>query len=247
MSTNRPASSSGAPDETLDPHVLTYHSYWSDNIPDQLVPHREKLAATLVAHPGWRLWQTEYCVMDWRRDLGIETALRVARVIHCDLAIANASAWHWWLAVSKENYKDGLIYTDWKKPGDEENILPSKTFWALGNYSRFIRPGMRRVGVRGGEQDVNGMMASAYLDQAARKVVMVLVNISEAPRTVRVALGRGERVAAAALKATPHVTSATQDLEAGEAVELASGFTVPARSVMTLVTIPEGAVSNGRR
>ena len=88
--------------------------------------------------------------MEGGRDLTIDTALRVARVIHCDLTLANASSWQWWLAVANEDYKSGLIYTDYRKPGDPENILESKILWALGNYSRFIRPGMRRVEMRGG-------------------------------------------------------------------------------------------------
>src|ERR1035441_8096513 len=32
------------------------------------------------------------------------------------------TAWQWWTAVSGVDYKDGLIFTDWKKPGDPESI-----------------------------------------------------------------------------------------------------------------------------
>ena len=49
------------------------------------------------------------------RDLGMETALFVANVIHADLTIANASAWQWWLAVSPYDFKDGLVYIDKSK------------------------------------------------------------------------------------------------------------------------------------
>jgi hypothetical protein len=70
--------------------IITYHSYWSDKIPDEMVPHRENLGHTMAAYPGWRLWQSEYCVMESGRDLGMDTALRVARVIQSDLAIAGA-------------------------------------------------------------------------------------------------------------------------------------------------------------
>jgi O-glycosyl hydrolase len=111
--------------------VVSYHSYWSDRIPDQLVPDRERLAQAMQDHPGWKIWQTEYCVMERGRDLTMDTALRVARVIDCDLTLANASAWQWWLAVANEDFKSGLIYTDYQKPGDSENILGSKTFWVL--------------------------------------------------------------------------------------------------------------------
>ena len=46
------------------------------------------------------------------------------------------TAWQWWTAVSGVDYKDGLIFTDWKKPGDPESIITAKLLWALGNYSR---------------------------------------------------------------------------------------------------------------
>ena len=46
------------------------------------------------------------------RDLGMTTALYVARVIHTDLTMANAASWQWWLALSANNYKDGLIYLE---------------------------------------------------------------------------------------------------------------------------------------
>jgi len=217
--------------------VLTYHSYWSDQIPGQLLPHREALAAALAKHPGWKLWQSEYCVMEGGRDLGMDTALRVARVIHCDLTVTNASAWQWWLAVSRGHYKDGLIYTDWKKPGDPENILPSKTLWALGNYSRFIRPCMRRVEVVG-KQDIQGLMVSAYLDQPNKHVAIVLVNMADQAAQATFKLARDGKASTTPLRVTPHLTTEKADLQSGEALEASAGLTVPPRSVMTLVSLP---------
>jgi len=38
--------------------------------------------------------------------------MQTARVMHYDLTVANLSACQWWTAVSPEDYKDGLIYTD---------------------------------------------------------------------------------------------------------------------------------------
>jgi O-glycosyl hydrolase len=213
--------------------VMTYHSYWSDKIPDQLVPHRLALGKALAAKPGWKLWQSEYCVMEHGRDLGMDTALRVARVIHLDLTLVNASAWQWWLAVASEDYKSGLIYTDYKRPGDAENILESKTLWSLGNFSRFIRPGMRRVEMSGGAQDIQGLMASAYTDESNRNHVAVFVNMSDKPASVRIRInGHPEHASA---KFIPYITSAESNLKRGDALDAASPFEVPARAVMSLV------------
>ena len=91
---------------------------------------------------------SEYCILENNeliygggKDLGMDAAIYMAKVIHADLTIANASAWHWWLAISKYNYKDGLIYVENRPEGGYED---SKSLWVLGNYSRFIRPGAKK-------------------------------------------------------------------------------------------------------
>lgn len=211
--------------------VISYHSYWSDEIPDKLVPHREALGRAFTNCSGWKLWQSEYCIMEHGRDLGMDSALRMARIIHCDLTLVNASSWQWWLAVANENFKSGLIYTDYKKPGDDETIYESKLLWALGNYSRHIRPGMVRVELSG-PQDVNGLMASAYSDKEGRRKIFVFVNCDQAPQEVRL---RFNSASDGDAKYTPYVTSAGKNLEAEEQIAGAKNFTVPARCVMTLV------------
>lgn len=41
-----------------------------------------------------------------------------------------------------------MIYTDFRSEGDPESIIETKRLWALGNYSRFLRPGAIRVDSR---------------------------------------------------------------------------------------------------
>ncbi len=211
--------------------VISYHSYWSDRIPEQLVPDREQLGRTFANYPGWKLWQSEYCIMEHGRDLGMDAALRMARVIHFDLTLANASSWQWWLAVANEDFKSGLIYTDYQKPGDAQNILTSKLLWVLGNYSRFIRPGMVRVELAG-PQDVNGLMASAFLDTKTGRTILVFVNCANREQPVRL---RFAELSAAPKSFTPWLTSAERDLCGREKIGAQSVFAVPANSVLTLV------------
>lgn len=162
---------------------LGYHSYWSDT-PEHLVPRRVKARAALDRHPGATLWQTEYCVMEHRRDMGIGTALRVARVIHADLTIVNVAGWSWWLALSNGDYKDGLVFTDYRKPGDLESILLPKLFHAYAHFSRFVRPGMTRIALTGHTDDYTALLASAWLDPATGRTVVVYINNADTPRTV---------------------------------------------------------------
>ncbi|MCK5704086.1 MAG: glycoside hydrolase, partial [Cyclobacteriaceae bacterium] len=41
-----------------------------------------------------------------KRDLGMPTALYVARIIHNDMVITNATSWQWWTAITQADYKD---------------------------------------------------------------------------------------------------------------------------------------------
>ena len=220
--------------------ILTYHSYWSDAIPTKLVPDRQQLGRAFAAHPHWRLWQSEYCIMESGRDLTMHSALRVARIIHCDLAIVGASAWQWWEAVANEDFKSGLIYTDYEQPGDPENILDSKILWVLGNYSRFIRPGMIRIELRGGRQlDLKGTLASAYLNPKNGQFVVVFVNEANHPAPIRLALAGDSRLPLANRHFTAYITSESKSLAADPVADIASGYELPPRSVVTLVSNPE--------
>ncbi len=216
--------------------LVAGHSYWA-NAYRTLVWERRRLRAALDRLPGWRYWQTEYCVMrgprgeqGWVRDLGMTCALWVARIIHYDLSVANASAWHWWTALSPEKYKDGLIYTDYRKPGDAQNIIESRTLWVLGNFSRFIRPGMRRIGLEGANHGINGLLASAYAEPSSKRVVVVLVNMRDRPERLRLALPQG-RSGVRAFVTSPD----RRDRLRGYAVDAARPISLPARSVVTLV------------
>lgn len=224
---------------------IASHSYWSDYSKpgdDRLGKLRELLDANLKKYdPAAKYWMTEYCILgDYgpRRDLGIDPALYIARTIHFDLTKANAAAWQWWTAVSKEDYKDGLIYTDFVREGDEQNILPSKMLWALGNYSKFIRPGAERVTLTGlDEQARSGLLGSAYVHEGEETVTAVFVNDTQQDKRIKVSLaGLGDKAAVHALKS--YVTSAGKDLvRSQDAPALEDGTfetVIPARSVTTL-------------
>lgn len=217
--------------------TLAYHNY--DSIAgDDLIRHHERLGQKLREHPGWKLWMSEICVMSPRRDLGIDAALAVAKMIHVDLTLSNASAWQWWLAMSPYDYKDGLLYTDWKEPGDPESIHVAKMLWALGHYSRFVRPGFRRIDLIGSDPTFKTLLGSAYLDPTSGDVVLVYVNLSDESQRVRWSMKIPPGVRAPG-RFTPHVTSADADLTPTASVSALEVFDVPARSIVTLVSAGE--------
>lgn len=142
-------------------------------------------------------------------DFTMKTALYVARIIHHDLKYADAESWSWWRATGG-NYKDGLIRVfDRERPrerprvGASANARPegagvarvdgmdgvdgvrraqdSKLLWALGNYSRFVRPGAVRLEVsdeQQQEEDPYGVMTTAFRN-ADGSLACVAINYSQ--------------------------------------------------------------------
>jgi hypothetical protein len=229
------------------------HSYWSDRLNGQLVEHRLAARAFFIPffEQGWSYWMTEYCILDGPegqggngRDLSITTALNIARVIHHDLIHLDASAWNWWTAVSPEDYKDGLIYTNYKGNPASRSIIQSKTLWALGNFSRYIRPGAKRIKISGAANKT-GLMGSAFLNQAGDEMIIVFVNMAEKATPISLTLsGLADNTRIAGF--TPYVTTnAPEDNLKEYAFIPADGlYKIPERAVVTLVgqIIPNTAI-----
>ncbi len=235
-------------DKSISPLLsgrFLYHDYSSDVLDKTLVEWRQLLRKKMDQYPGWKFWMSEWCCPAVTRadgtavrgrDLTMNTALIVARVMHLDLTMNNVSAWQWWLGATNVNTNDGLVYTDYQKPGDPENVLPSRLLWSMGNYSRFVRPGMRRIELSGAADDIRGLMRSAYKDEAGRRIVAVYTNIGAEPQRVTLNFNLGKR-AWGLQSITPYVTSDREgdELKAYPPVPTGEPFAIPARSVVTLV------------
>jgi hypothetical protein len=221
-------------------HVISGHSYFTSAPAATLKSVREKVAASISeASVPIEFWQSEYCILGDQeevkasgKDTGMAPALYVARIIHHDLAAANASAWHWWLSVSVYDYKDGLIYAEKKKTDGE--IEDSKLLWALGNFSRFIRPGSLRLGLSSelNLNDADGLMFSSYLNSADNEVVTVIVNYGQIDSAIALRTEGGE-----VTSWQPYLTGSAPDekLKPLAVLQANQSVFVPKRSVLTLV------------
>jgi O-glycosyl hydrolase len=217
--------------EPLLDGVMCYHDYSSFSGRGVEIDHA-RLGLEKSKYTGCKLWMSEICILQTKRDLGMNMALDVAKLIHADLALSSASAWHWWLAVSGGDYKDGLIYTDWRHSGDEESIIESKSLWALGNFSRFIRPGFVRVELTGDHHSFDSLLGSAYMDTKTGKLVLVYINLGSEKQKISWKIngvGRPQRL-------VPWVTRSDEDLKAYPIINLVDGFDLPPRSVVTFVS-----------
>ncbi|MFI3286588.1 MAG: glycoside hydrolase [Rikenellaceae bacterium] len=232
--------------------IISGHSYWSTFPLDTMIITRQELRGALPK--GYSYWQAEYCPMESNddnpnggggRDEGINTALYIARVMHYDLTQADATSWQSWTAFSEWDYKDGLIFIDdgKQRTGARRQSDPlvescktdgefhaSKALWALGNYSRFVRPGMVRV-----ESQIEGvsledqaysLMASAYRGKRG-EVVVVLINYSDSPISTELNFDDSKE-----REFDIYETSERRNLEYCGTSD--NSITVPARSLITL-------------
>jgi O-glycosyl hydrolase len=179
--------------------IAAYHSYFSTCDDARLVGTRQKALRAAQAAGNPTLWQSEFGVLGnicdrykgSPRSTGIDYGLYVAKVIHSDLTLANVASWQWWVAINPYNYSDGLVYIN-GPDGTYKNhdnarlagqVVDSKQLWAFGNYARFVRPGMKRIGValEGNADPVaqaGSYMVSAYKDEVTKKLVLVAVNMT---------------------------------------------------------------------
>lgn len=234
--------------------TISGHSYWQAWPLNEMISSRQSAASKVQAIGGLSLWSSEYCVLESPgtselpggagpgRDLGIQLALWTARIVSTDIAIGGVTSWQWWTAISRGDYKDGLIHVDDGASNGAGNsdyckndgfIRDSKTLWALGNFSFFVKPGMVRVLIP--ELDnaaaTTDVMLTAYKDVATKKLVIVAVNISKSAKTYKLNLSGG---ALTDNKFIPYTTSETLSLKKGTAVD-ATNFEIPAKSIVTYV------------
>jgi len=201
--------------DALDHYAV--HSYWSG------LRHRKRLRQYFDRYfPEKEIWMTEWTEMKKGRDTGMDSALNLARTVHEDLTVTGASSWQYWIALSCYDFRDGLIYVDPVKKSFEE----TRRLRALGNWSRFIRPGARRVETTGGAG--RHLLVSAFLNPDG-SLCTVLVNRGRRSEAISLELtGKGYS------RMTVHETSESRALE-----EVSAGspgeITLPAESVTTVV------------
>jgi O-glycosyl hydrolase len=223
---------------------MAAHSYFTTYPTDEMVEKRRRVWDDIQqTDPDLEYWMTEFCVLGdvgdglqgSGRDLGIDPALYVARVMHYDLTIANASAWQWWLGVSPYDYNDGLVYIDHDM--NDGQVYDSKILWAMGNFSRFIRPGAVRVEMSRSDQlspeeSADGVMASAYFHEQSQQLAIIFINYGEQSRDINLDF---QGISANELSEfTPYLTSGSSSLTRQASIDPGQTISVEGRSIMTL-------------
>ena len=235
------------PDTAQYVDKLAHHTY--NNPGDD---QRAKIYETSKS-VGKQSWSTEICCFGnggtgWAQeyDPTIDGGLNLSRIIYKDFATAHDSAFHWWVALSEmigsdplaknsEGWNDGLIYydPDYAANGNQ-TLYYTKRYYALGQYSKFVRPGSVAHNVTGVP---DGVEVSTYDDHG--KWVAVVNNHNTTDTALQ--LHFNSKAPVRASKAVR--TSATESWANVTKPSVKGGTasaTLPARSVTTYVLDQKG-------
>lgn len=222
------------------------HSYFTDAGDTNRIKVRQLLRDTAKKY-GIDFWQTEYSMLaDGFREgakgrrSAMDCALFLAKMIHTDLTVANACAWHLW-----NSYEPGdpdaetryfLVALKPNATHTDGDFYQTKGLWAMGNFSRFIRPGMQRLQVvRSDNRDElaasQNIMLSAYT--SAKQVVVVAINYTSTEKAILLDIKKAGTIRSV----KKYITSAVAEdnLKAYPVSNLKGNMVLPARSITTFV------------
>jgi O-glycosyl hydrolase len=229
------------------PPLVVGHSYFTENGDSATVAVRQQVADT-AARYGVRFWQAEYSMLaegfregTKARRTAMDCALFLAKLIHQDLTVANAEAWQFWNAFEPGRAEfDTRYYLIALQPNADHtdgSFTPTKNLWALGHYSRYVRPGMHRLLAQRSDglsavQAAQRVMVSAYAGERG-KLVVVAINYEAEPRSLQLDVKNTRQ----STSYTRYVTSAEPDdnLKPYPGGKLSQPVVLPPRSITTLV------------
>ena len=233
--------------------VAAGHSYWTFRTNSDLKDIRQQVSDEAAKY-GVDVMQTEWSMLDAAPETSaafpatydaaskMDIALYMGKLIHSDLVYGNMTGWSYWTAFAQEKWSQKnrfyLIRMNAKGDTGEESygdiknggtLTADKNLWVLGNYSRFIRPGFKRLEVDGADE-LNGLMSSSWLSPDGNTLVSVLVNMSRGSRHVNLALS-GSQITGV----KTYVTDKEHDLQYDATLSDVADMQIPARSVVTVV------------
>lgn len=224
---------------TVEPTVAV-HSYYTYYTNNQLLSVRQQ-AAQLAASRGVSIRQTEYSLLapdSITEDVPhtyADIALFLAKIIQADLTAANVDSWSFWTAVEQEfgNHKNRFALVGLLPDGETTSLrnggthAARKTLWSLGNFSRFVRPGFKRIQISGADNP-GTLFGSAYLSPDQNQKVIVLLNSSFSEQSIQLQTTEDQSG-----QANYYLTDREHDLTHLGKRDLRTPLVLPPRSVAT--------------
>ena len=233
-------------------HHIAGHSYFSNGSTTESLNQRNTLRTALAnAGHGLDYWQTEYSLLGTAYQQGqdlstlteIDYALWLSRIIHTDLVFGDATGWSFWTALNQSTYGDHpfrfnliLYQPNSNSPSHTDGTFYDvKNLWALGNFSRFVRPGMVRFEVIDPDYNdttsVENFMISGYKSTTSNEVVIVCVNATDSNREISFE-NYGEDFEVVGGSFDIYTTSNNSNLSKSSAAY--DAVVIPAKSIVTL-------------
>jgi glucuronoarabinoxylan endo-1,4-beta-xylanase len=165
---------------------------------------------------GKEVWMTEH----YLTGSGISGALAVAKEINDSMSVANYNAYVWWWAHDwpAENYSFGLIDAN-------ANVKPAG--YAMGQYSKFVRPGYLRYNST--YSPSSNVFVTAYAGSGHHVIVAINMGSSAVNQPFTI---QGATVSSL----VPHQTSNSQNLAQLAPVTVSNGtftYSLPGQSITT--------------
>lgn len=161
--------------------ALDCHSYWTTKATKQ-----DFKRWMTLNYPEIELRMSEWCEMVNGSDYTMDSAFNMAEEIYDDITELDVVAWQYWVGVANGGYRDGLIYVS----TSARACRPAKRLWAMGNFSKFIRPGYVRVDSSNSYEDILNMKTLAFTGtnkEGQEELVIVAIN-REGEKTVQLKL-----------------------------------------------------------
>jgi len=198
--------------------IIANHDYVANNqVGDLTIP--AQLSTSTNAS-----WETEVSQIGGSFDGSITNATYWAWRIHLYMTVAQANAWHYWWLIPLPSNTDNEGLTD-------TSGNPAKRMYALGQWSRFVRPGYYRIDAA----NTGSAYISAFKETNADNFAIVAVNTS-AGTTINQTFNLSNFPGVSAV--TPWITSATLSLSNQTPVAVngsSFSYILPAESVVTFV------------
>lgn len=190
---------------------------------------------------GKRFWETEWSQENMKGDTPDPTmtsAIDMMNHMHDHLAVANMNAWNWWAIYISP---DGLASADEKKVRQNPAFIQPdskmdksymfKRAWAFSHWSKFVRPGFKRIGAT--DHPNPGVLIEAYKGGSSY-IALTAINTSNSVVTQKFTIVDAPSLGTL----TAWVTTDSDDLAAKGTVNSGNetfSYDLPPRSVVTFI------------
>jgi len=196
--------------------IIANHNYVPDN------DNGDQNSPAAINNYGKALWETEVSTFS-AYDGSMTNGIYWAQRLHAFLTVAQVNAWHYWWLSGANN--EGLA--------DSTDVV-AKRGYVLGQFSRFVRPNFRRLGV---VTNSGIALVSAYRDTNSSRFAIVAINRS-LTNPVSLTVSLSNLTTNLVSFVTPWITSSSLSLAAQTSVNVTNAaftYTLPALSVVTFV------------